>query len=128
MFMSKKGFTLVEIMIVVAIIGILVAIAVPGFIKAREKAQERACWEAQEKLEGAEDQWALDEGKSTGDEPGWADLVGIQSYLKRTPLCPLDSDDDGSPDPLEIVPLGQVVPCVNGVHSTRPGLPGGGGS
>jgi len=50
---STKGFTLVEIMIVVAIIGILVGIAVPGFIRARTQSQGKACCENLQKIDGA---------------------------------------------------------------------------
>ncbi len=110
--MKKRGFTLVEIMIVVAIIGILVAIAVPGFLKAREKAQNNACLEAQEKMEGAVDNWALDEGKASGDQADYTDLVGFDLYLKETPICPLDKNpEDGNPDPIEIPLVGQAASC-----------------
>ena len=51
--MRRRAFTLVEIMIVILIIGLLLAIAVPQFITARENAQEKACWQNQQKLEAA---------------------------------------------------------------------------
>ncbi len=60
----KKGFTLVEIMIVVAIIGIIIAIAVPAFLRARENARGRACQENLSKIDGSKEMWALEEKKS----------------------------------------------------------------
>lgn len=90
--MKKRvaGFTLVEIMIVVAIIGILVGIAVPGFIKAREKAQANACQEAQSKLDGAVDNYAIDNGKATGAAaPADSAIIGYNLYLKTIPKCPI---------------------------------------
>lgn len=83
---SQKGFTLVEIMIVVAIIGILVAIAVPGFIRARTQAQAQACKEAQQKMNGACQQYYLEENTNT--PPGYAGLVGPELFLQSTPTCP----------------------------------------
>ncbi len=124
--MKKRGFTLVEIMIVVAIIGILVAIAVPGFLKAREKAQQNACLEAQEKMEGAVDNWALDEGKTTGDQANASDIIGYSLYLKEQPTCPLDQNNvtysngevDEGPDPIVIPEVGQPAACPNDAHFT----------
>ena len=84
--LGKGGFTLVEIMIVVAIIGLLAAIAIPNFMKAREKAQKNACVANLRQIEGAKTLWALDEGKSTGDSVTMGDLV--TDYIKATPECP----------------------------------------
>ena len=86
---SKKGFTLVEIMIVVAIIGILVGIAVPGFIRARVQAQGKACSENLQKIDGSKQQWALETNQAATASPDWAALISATNgFLKKTPLCP----------------------------------------
>jgi prepilin-type N-terminal cleavage/methylation domain-containing protein len=85
---KTKGFTLVEIMIVVGIIGILIAIAIPGFLNAREKSQMRGCQENLFQIDGMKDVWGLQNKKSSTDTPGWTDLVGVSLFLKRTPVCP----------------------------------------
>jgi prepilin-type N-terminal cleavage/methylation domain-containing protein len=63
---SKAAFTLVEIMIVVAIIGLLAALAIPGFVKARKQSQGRRILNDARQLDAAIDQWALDKGKTNG--------------------------------------------------------------
>lgn len=85
--LKKAGFTLVEIMIVVAIIGLLAAIAIPSFVRARQTSQANACLNNLRQIDGAKDQWAIEEKVATGT-PGAGDLYGTDKYVKKTPECP----------------------------------------
>ncbi len=73
---KKSGFTLVEIMIVVAIIGLLAAIAIPNFVKARTSAQTNACIANLKQIQGAIEQWALETKASPGDVVALTDISG----------------------------------------------------
>ncbi|MDD3905321.1 MAG: prepilin-type N-terminal cleavage/methylation domain-containing protein [Candidatus Omnitrophica bacterium] len=84
--LRKKGFTLVEIMIVVAIIGLLAAIAIPNFVRARQKAQAEACIANLRQIEGATQVWAVDTGAADTATPTWNDLV--PNYIRTQPACP----------------------------------------
>ena len=85
---SKAGFTLVEIMIVVAIIGLLAAIAIPNFVKARTASQRSACIANLKQIDGAKQTWALENKKVSTDLPVKTDLYGTDKYIRDEPSCP----------------------------------------
>ena len=85
------GFTLVEIMIVVAIIGLLAAIALPSFVHARAKSQANACINNLRQIEAAVQQVAIEKGQQVGDTVNYPD--DITPYIRlntngQIPGCP----------------------------------------
>ena len=79
----KKGFTLVEIMIVVAIIAILAAVAIPNFVRYRKTAQKNACIANLKQIQAAVEQCKL-----AGKEVSTANVIGQDKYIKVMPKCP----------------------------------------
>jgi prepilin-type N-terminal cleavage/methylation domain-containing protein len=107
---KRAGFTLVEIMIVVAIIALLAAIAVPGFLRARKRSQASKILNDLRLIDGAVDQYAIETGRKSGDTVGVADWT---NYLKKDTRLyatgqDLFGDDYGSMtvDSLPTIPAG----------------------
>jgi prepilin-type N-terminal cleavage/methylation domain-containing protein len=119
---KKRGFTLVEIMIVVANIGLLAAIAIPNFVKARTTSQQNACINNLRLIDASKQQWALEQRKQSTDTPAGSDL---QPYLGRgsngeLPSCPVDpqsgfatsytANNVGTPPVCQVVASSHVLP------------------
>jgi len=119
---KKQGFTLVEIMIVVAIIGLLAAIAIPNFVKSRTTSQQNACINNLRLIDSSKQQWALEQRQQSSNIPVGSDL---QPYLGRgnngeLPTCPVDPNNSfatsytpnaiGTPPVCNIVSSTHVLP------------------
>ena len=106
------GFTLVEIMIVIAIIGLLTAIAVPNIIRHRTYAQQQACIKNLSTIETAKQMWGVELGKKDGDMPAESELIGPTLYLKVRPVCP----SGGSYD---FKAIGDTATCTASGHTLQ---------
>jgi prepilin-type N-terminal cleavage/methylation domain-containing protein len=82
---TLRGFTLVEIMIVVGIIGMLATIAIPNYVKARGEAQRTACINNLRQIDGAVQAWALALTKDSSDPVTYQDISG---YMNNAVVCP----------------------------------------
>jgi len=89
----KKGFTLAEVMIVVAIMGTVISIAVPGYIRFRRTSQAQACQANLQRIDAAKDQWSIDTRADCGTEVTMGELLEPPEeidvpYLREEPRCP----------------------------------------
>jgi prepilin-type N-terminal cleavage/methylation domain-containing protein len=85
---NAGAFTLVEVMIVVAIIGLLAAISIPNYVKSREISFRKACIANQKQLEGAVQNWALETRQNSTTPIVSAALFGPNNYIRKVVVCP----------------------------------------
>ena len=90
---KQTGFTMVEIMIVMAIIGIVIAIASGTWMRQREFARGRTCQENLSKIDGAKEQYAMDNAIGNGTDVDWSDIAGATNYIKFQPGCPATDEE-----------------------------------
>ena len=83
------GFTILELMIVVAVIGMLAAIAIPSIVRARTRSQTNACINNLRQIDDATQQWALDNRQAASADVTFA---SIKDYIKRKAVCPSAGD------------------------------------
>ena len=116
---KTHGFTLLEIMIVVSLIGMLAAIAIPNLVKARSQSQLNACVNNLRQIDDATQQWALEHGANPSSTVAFDD---IQPYLKSSVLCPASSDttfaNNYSLSTVSNVPLCRIVGSHVLAHDT----------
>lgn len=105
--MERKGFTLVEIMMVVLIIGALAAMTIPEIIRARETTQRNICINHMVEIRDAIERWALDTNAQPNAEISMSDIV--PAYIRREPRCPIGN----KPYQLTTVDKDPVVSCPN---------------
>jgi general secretion pathway protein G len=85
---SRTGFTLIEILIVTGIIGILVTIAVPSFVHARENARTKNCAQNLRVIEVAKDQYLMDYSLPRTTTINDSNIFGSNNYIRQAPTCP----------------------------------------
>ena len=104
----KSGFTLVEMMIVVAVVGMLATISIPSMMRSRTQAQKNGCLNNLRQIESGKQQWAMEKRAGNTDTPDDAD---VQPYLKTMPVCPAGSVGATFDDTYDMATVGEEPVC-----------------
>lgn len=107
----RSGFSLVEIMVVVAVIGIIASLAIPSFMRSREQAQLKTILNNLRVLEDAKDQFAMENKRGTGDT---TDLQTISGYLKGGTIAPV-VNETYTAEPVGTTPFA-IIPVTLGTY------------
>lgn len=86
----EEGLTLVEVMIVICILGLIIAVALPNFLRARREANAKLCLSNLKQIEAAKERWSFSYGAALNEEIYITDLV--PDFIKLTPVCPDDGE------------------------------------
>jgi prepilin-type N-terminal cleavage/methylation domain-containing protein len=120
---TRKGFTLIEIMIVVLIIAMLLAIAIPNFMKSREMSRATTCQANMRNMDTAKEHWAMENRKGANDTPTAADLVTEYMrarYEDTLPACPSGGEYTlGNMATLPVCSIGANGPGTSDDHIYR---------
>lgn len=84
----RRGLTLIELLVVIVIIGILMVVAIPNFLTARENARLRACAENMKMIETAVEQYAIHNHLSGDQSPPTVEQLFSAGYFRTMPVCP----------------------------------------
>ena len=118
----KAGFTLVELMVVVFIIGLMAVLTLPNFVRANSLSQKNACINNLYQIQGAINQWAL-ETKTPSGSP--VQFSNISVYLKNTVVCPAGGTNFGNSYTIvntATLPVCQRVPTGPFAHVLTPNV------
>jgi len=108
---SSQGFTLMEILCIIAIVGLLVAIAVPGYLHTRRSTRAKICISNLQKIDTAKETWAFDEFKTTGIVPSMSELLPYLHNNGRSFQCALGPPGEDVSDSYEPNPIGAAPTC-----------------